>query len=788
MHFRNCGMSKSALRRESQPRTKFNGRSIWPDSCFSGVRGCVVAVGLVLLTQVARAEDVPPELLQPPELVPLPICSAEEITPELKDQHICEVTPVPGTDRHEIKVNLEAHTSEIEVGGYKVTTEHYNRSYLTPVIEALPGDTVLAHLENSLDDLKNSRDGGQAMTHGDLGVNPTNLHYFHGGIVSPNNAWPMDARKGTGDNVYVWLKNGTNSKHDFEVPIPGIDKFGVGELDARVLEGVGRIAHPTGLNWWHSHLHGRSSDQVMGGMSGLLSVGKDKEAVKARCNTPTDLDKCNKDTDKLQKRTIVKYAMLRDITLNNTNASPTWAPEQEHKNFIDDCKVWKSTGDQGDTDPKLREGFCQRDKDSAWLFTLNGQRFPKITVKDGENLLLRLGNLSPNVAYWLELENVTTRTKIPLTVVSLDGVVPARPLDPKSAAIPVDALEVNDLLLMPASRAEIYVRNDSEQGHPGTQIYVLRTKGLKTNGDRWPEIQLARIVLEPSKPTNGIALALNVPIAKYPSELFILLPIPNEPIPPPHSNGCVRDLNDLNPSRGPRMREHRLVTFRQADPAIKLKYGAEWGIDTDIRRPPLKVIDKLPVGEEGDNFALDEDAFESDNDASVSASFEQYEQTDGSGGINWDGVGGGPKHVCIHIDNKDPDHKVSHKQLWVLSNSTGVLHNFHIHQMKFRLATLDELLFDYHILPPPESHTCTPESVCTCTPDAGCTKPDYKRYDVVPDPKTIWHDTIPVPPGQVFIIMSFDDPLQVGRYVYHCHILKHEDKGLMAPIEVWKDS
>ena len=37
--------------------------------------------------------------------------------------------------------------------------------------------------------------------------------------------------------------------------------------------------------------------------------------------------------------------------------------------------------------------------------------------------------------------------------------------------------------------------------------------------------------------------------------------------------------------------------------------------------------------------------------------------------------------------------------------------------------------------------------------------------------------------------MSFDDARhQVGRFVYHCHILKHEDRGLMAPIEVWDPS
>ena len=33
--------------------------------------------------------------------------------------------------------------------------------------------------------------------------------------------------------------------------------------------------------------------------------------------------------------------------------------------------------------------------------------------------------------------------------------------------------------------------------------------------------------------------------------------------------------------------------------------------------------------------------------------------------------------------------------------------------------------------------------------------------------------------------MSYDAKEQLGRFVFHCHILKHEDNGLMAPIEVW---
>jgi hypothetical protein len=32
--------------------------------------------------------------------------------------------------------------------------------------------------------------------------------------------------------------------------------------------------------------------------------------------------------------------------------------------------------------------------------------------------------------------------------------------------------------------------------------------------------------------------------------------------------------------------------------------------------------------------------------------------------------------------------------------------------------------------------------------------------------------------------MDFRDPIIVGTFVFHCHILEHEDKGMMAKIQV----
>jgi FtsP/CotA-like multicopper oxidase with cupredoxin domain len=709
------------------------------------------------------------------ELKKLPICSAETVNETSELHGICEVETIEG-DRKRVKINLTAHRGLIQVGGYTVETEHYNDSYLTPVVEANPGDTVAARVTNSLP-LRSEPNCPHHTAHGRVCMNPTNLHYFHGGIVTPNNASPKPAETGNGDNIYVFIKNGYS--FDLDVPIPG-----EGELSAAVLEKEGYIAHPEGLNWYHSHLHGISSDQVMGGMSGLLSVGDAKANVKAACEkiAPSDPGCSNpvsEDTAYLKDHTDVRYVMLRDIPLRNISADPEqannatadWAPQDRDFPPGTKCGVWKPNDVSFDSDPifdstdtKLRRGFCQRgdDKKSAWLFTLNGQRYPTIRVSAGRNMLLRMGNVSANVAYWLDIYNEQDeKTKLNPILLSLDGVVPARPVDLPASEKPVEAFEVPDLLLMPASRAEIYIRNDTKI-HPENH-YILRAKSLNVGTDEWPEVQLARIELEANVKSNAVAVALNAPVALIPSAISIAgaAPTIERPV------GCVRD---LDPTKG----EHRRVTFL---PEVKLSEAdPDWSVLTEIVHPPADSGSFSP-----------EKQFEPDPGVTVGKiaadgqlhgiPFEDYALPDGT--VDWS-----KNHVCVFID-----HKASHQQLWVLVNKTEAMHNFHIHQMKFRLAKASELMA-HKIDPPRFSHTCrTPEG-------SECNEPDQNFYidDRFPGDaskhqmgaKLLWHDTIPLPPlKSVFLIMSFDATQQIGRFVYHCHILKHEDRGLMAPIEVW---
>jgi suppressor of ftsI len=50
-------------------------------------------------------------------------------------------------------------------------------------------------------------------------------------------------------------------------------------------------------------------------------------------------------------------------------------------------------------------------------------------------------------------------------------------------------------------------------------------------------------------------------------------------------------------------------------------------------------------------------------------------------------------------------------------------------------------------------------------------------------PHSAWLDTVNVPyRGTVDVILDFTNPVIKGMSVFHCHLLNHEDKGMMAKI------
>ena len=82
-------------------------------------------------------------------------------------------------------------------------------------------------------------------------------------------------------------------------------------------------------------------------------------------------------------------------------------------------------------------------------------------------------------------------------------------------------------------------------------------------------------------------------------------------------------------------------------------------------------------------------------------------------------------------------------QHWRVTNSTKEVHPFHIHQVHFLVYAVDGK----------------------------------------PAKNPVWVDTVNVAYGSsVDLVMDFTDPIIRGMSLFHCHLLKHEDKGMMAKI------
>lgn len=96
--------------------------------------------------------------------------------------------------------------------------------------------------------------------------------------------------------------------------------------------------------------------------------------------------------------------------------------------------------------------------------------------------------------------------------------------------------------------------------------------------------------------------------------------------------------------------------------------------------------------------------------------------------------------VQMDMDRIDEEVNLGSTEIWEVGNFTGQTHPFHAHGVQFQIL-------DRNGNPPPDN-------------EAG------------------WKDTFLVKPGEnVRVIATFKHE---GIFMYHCHILEHEDAGMMG--------
>jgi len=103
-------------------------------------------------------------------------------------------------------------------------------------------------------------------------------------------------------------------------------------------------------------------------------------------------------------------------------------------------------------------------------------------------------------------------------------------------------------------------------------------------------------------------------------------------------------------------------------------------------------------------------------------------------------------------------------EVWELINTTDDAHPIHLHLVRFQI--LDRRSFD----------------VAAYWMQNGVVK--YTGAAVPADPSEAgWKDTVRADPGMVTRIIARFEGFP-GRYVWHCHILEHEDNEMMRPFDV----
>ena len=581
-------------------------------------------------------------------------------------------------------------------------------------LQLQPGDHLKIRLVNKLPKITDSHQA-EAAGHAYLALNPVNIH-THGLLVSTH--FPTVDNPTYGDNIFVMTLNPANGPLPADSMTHGDVRIGYTDYDIAIPQD-----HPSGLFWFHPHIHGIAFNQVTSGMAGIITIGDVGDYV---CKNAA----CSKDLAKIP----VRHIIIKDteILKNGTLL------DQPDRKF---CNPTPAAGK-----PSWR-GFCpgvaKTSKGASytggrWFFPLNGQPYPAIKMASASGEIWRITSASASSSLDLHLWNAKQGRDMLFQVLAIDGIAVdtnggITPSDitaesgAKIKAIPCPSSVAPDgkttapictrsILMMPSSRVELWVVDRDKQDRvvkpvAGDQA-VFRTNGVNTGpgGDNWPAIDLGLVRF------GGSGSA-----AKGPQTLAV--------------KGEAADL--ANPQR-------LAADFKEAN----AKVGA------------VATCKPLPAGHMRRIF------FNTPT-TNPSALGLGYEEVDENGktvpGTFRDVAPFDPATPTVCVPLGKGNTAVSEK--WQLVNLTNENHNFHIHQTRFSLISADPI-----------------------------------QHGRVPRSKDILIDNVPLPHTDGKVCVSVQDwrngvctahPIDVeipfaiaGDFVYHCHILLHEDDGMMARIRV----
>jgi hypothetical protein len=293
---------------------------------------------------------------------------------------------------------------------------------------------------------------------------------------------------------------------------------------------------------------------------------------------------------------------------------------------------------------------------------------------------------------------------------------------------------ISEFVMMPSSRVELWVTYRDAGGNvvtpPAGSTGTFKTIGITTGpaGDSWPAVDLAKVDFNQSGPRGLAAFVLGLRgdalLSNLPTGIFFArVPYATAAPLPPNCQALAAG-------------HHRRIFFGLVDPA---NADSAFGLGYEEVNQSGAVVPGTRV---------DVTSF----DPSVT-------------------------RVCLPLGfGQLPVHET-----WELVNLATENHNFHIHQTKYRLVqpnavggSLISTLLNQRLgagimednVPLPIAMPVNPNYIAQVQ-NGYCTMDQ-------------WHSgQCPMTPVVVDIPFS-----QLGSFVFHCHILDHEDGGMMAKIQV----
>jgi spore coat protein A, manganese oxidase len=285
--------------------------------------------------------------------------------------------------------------------------------------------------------------------------------------------------------------------------------------------------------------------------------------------------------------------------------------------------------------------------------------------------------------------------------------------------------------------------------HPGVDVWQIGAEGgfLRAPA-HLNEVSGGQLLMAPAERADVIVDFSDVPVG---TEVILLNLGPDEPF-----GGGVPG-----------------VDFDMADPestglVMAFRVGPALGEDTST--PPWRLVlppiaDVNPSMERGlslneaDSHSVRVSEDEHGNVVFDCASGEPFGPSEALLGT----VDGGQANPLLWMDPISENPGVGDTETWAFYNFTMDAHPIHVHQVMFQVVSRQDLEMDA------EGMAMQPAM------PVGDPRPPEPNEDG-------WKDTVTAYPGEITRVkMKFDLP---GFYVWHCHIVEHEDNEMMRPYHV----